>query len=130
MRRVCIIGAGVAGIVAARYLKEVSRVTLYEASSCIGGVWLYTKDKDVTKHTPMYKNLRTNLPKQLMTFRDLQHETNTPTFLTHQQVMDYIHLYCDKFNINDLISFNTPVTCLRPDTCTDPVKWIVSTGNG
>ena len=130
MKDVCVIGAGVAGLVAARYLREKFCVTIYEASPSIGGIWLYNKHETGVKHTPMYKNLRTNLPKQLMSFRDLPYHKDIPTFLTHGQVMKYLEDYSKKFSIADLIYFNTPVTSVKPETSTDPVKWIVSTANG
>ena len=130
MKDVCVIGAGVAGLVAARYLQENFCVTIYEASASIGGIWLYNKHKAGVKHTPMYKNLRTNLPKQLMTFRDLSYENNVPTFLTHGQVMDYLENYSKKFSLSNLIQFNTPVISVKPVQSTDPVKWNVTTKNG
>jgi cation diffusion facilitator CzcD-associated flavoprotein CzcO len=130
MKDICVIGAGVAGLVAARYLQEKFCVTIYEASSSIGGIWLYNKHMTGVKHTPMYKNLRTNLPKQLMTFRDLPYDQDIPTFLTHGQVMDYLDRYCQKFSISSLIKFDTPVISVKPELSSDPVKWIVSTTKG
>ena len=130
MKDVCVIGAGVAGLVAARYLREKFCVTIFEASSSIGGIWLYNKDKTGVKHTPMYKNLRTNLPKQLMTFRDLSYNKDVPTFLTHGHVMDYLENYSKKFSLSNLIQFDTPVISVKPVESTDSVKWNVTTTKG
>ena len=130
MKDVCVIGAGVAGLVAARYLREKFCVTIFEASSSIGGIWLYNKDKTGVKHTPMYKNLRTNLPKQLMTFRDLSYNKDVPTFLTHGHVMDYLENYSEKFSLSNLIQFDTPVISVKPVESTDSVKWNVTTTKG
>ena len=130
MRNVCVIGAGVAGLVAARYLREKFCVTIYEASGSIGGIWLYNKQQTGVKHTPMYQNLRTNLPKQLMTFRDLPYEEDIPTFLTHGHVMNYLNDYCKKFSLASLIEFNTSVISVKPEISSDPVKWSVTTTKG
>ena len=130
MKEVCVIGAGVGGLVATRYLMDKFNVTVYEATNNIGGVWLYNKGNKAEKPTPMYKNLRTNLPKQLMVFRDLPHTTDVPTFQTHFQVMTYLDRYCDMFGIRSFIQFNTPVMSLEPDLSSSPVKWLVKTKTG
>ena len=134
MKEVCIIGAGVAGLAAARYLRECFKVTIYEASSTIGGIWYYNKgDASVfngVKPTPMYKNLRTNLPKQLMSFRDLDYDDDIPTFPTHGQVMDYLEKYCTKFGVINDIQFSHPVLSVKPWLQDDTLKWLIKTPKG
>jgi len=53
-KRVCIIGAGPAGLAALRHVLQSPNLTgkLFEASNTIGGIWAYSD------MTPMYKNLR------------------------------------------------------------------------
>jgi cation diffusion facilitator CzcD-associated flavoprotein CzcO len=46
--RVCIIGAGPAGVIAYRHFKEFYNVTVYEASDRIGGLWNYVPETDET----------------------------------------------------------------------------------
>jgi cation diffusion facilitator CzcD-associated flavoprotein CzcO len=64
-RKVCIIGAGAAGLAAIRHVNASDSLTgiLYESSSEIGGIWNYTDhvgtDEDGRLiHSVMYKGLR------------------------------------------------------------------------
>ena len=64
--RVCVIGAGVAGLAAARHLSsqlDVFDVSVFEQASSIGGTWVYyenagTDENGVRIHSSMYRNLR------------------------------------------------------------------------
>lgn len=79
-----VIGAGPAGLVAARELKrEGHSVTMLEQMHEIGGVWLWNDgpvdiaikqdhgSTAVNRSCSMYASLRTNLPRELMGFSDL-----------------------------------------------------------
>lgn len=60
---VCIIGAGAAGLAAARHCKDAGfSCVVYEMSPEVGGVWVYTEDTHEDKygypvHSAMYKGL-------------------------------------------------------------------------
>lgn len=62
--KVAIIGAGPAGLSAAKHLLAagVSKVTIYEKSDEIGGVWRYTDTPDHPHATPVYDSLKINIP--------------------------------------------------------------------
>lgn len=63
MRRIAIIGAGSAGLCAAKYsIANGFDVTVYEKSNSVGGTWVYTDEigKDeygIDIHSSMYKGL-------------------------------------------------------------------------
>merc|ERR1712157_710039 len=76
---------------------------------------------NVKKDRPMYKNLRTNLPKEIMGFRekpflsvvnnnnnndnqDLKH--NIRSYVTHKDVMNYLNDYCNDYDLNQYIKYN------------------------
>ena len=66
-KNVCVIGAGTAGIVSIHELrKEGHTVTCFESEKQIGGAWAY----GTSTRSSIYKNLRTNNPKQIMAFED------------------------------------------------------------
>ena len=77
---VAVIGAGAAGLVCARELtRKGHHVHVYEGGRDVGGLWDYTSDveddllgKKPSRriHASIYKSLRTNLPGELMAFRD------------------------------------------------------------
>ena len=66
MIRVAVIGAGAAGLCAARYLlsqPEMLSAVVFEQTDSIGGTWVYTEEtgKDsngIPIHSSMYYNLR------------------------------------------------------------------------
>lgn len=60
----CVIGAGIAGLSTARYLKEEGiAFTVLETTQYVGGTWRYDPrigedENGVPLHTSMYKQLR------------------------------------------------------------------------
>jgi aliphatic glucosinolate S-oxygenase len=86
-----IVGAGVAGLIAARELqREGHRVEVFEKQAHVGGVWVIDErtesdvlgqDKERTKvHSSLYQSLRVNLPRELMSISDF------PFLPEHMQV--------------------------------------------
>ncbi|KAJ2078852.1 monooxygenase [Coemansia sp. RSA 988] len=144
-RQIGIVGAGPAGLAAAREFIEVNlsargkahanssldtatssqclpftSITVFERNNDVGGVWNYTPDarchfnlpQDSAAHaigqgyderspttggfpTPLYDNLRTNLPKDVMQFSDLAFPENLPDFPDRHAVHKYIHAFAD-----------------------------------
>lgn len=67
--RVCIVGAGAAGLAAARQATHIKysiynvQCDVYEQAGQVGGTWVYdhrtgTNEYGLPVHTSMYKNLR------------------------------------------------------------------------
>ncbi|XP_052145037.1 flavin-containing monooxygenase FMO GS-OX-like 9 [Oryza glaberrima] len=88
-RKVCVIGAGMAGLAAARELRrEGHAVTVLEQAGDVGGQWLYDPRADdddeedplaaaaaakpVRVHSSMYASLRLLGPREVMGFSDFQ----------------------------------------------------------
>lgn len=65
---VAVIGAGASGLAAARILSRngIQPVVL-EKEQSVGGVWDYRVS---TPDRPMYRGLRTNLPREIMAYRE------------------------------------------------------------
>ena len=115
--KVAIIGAGAAGLATARvFSRNGYRPRIYEASSSMGGVWNYhaQKDESTSSKSPMYAGLRTNLPRELMQFREFPWGNNglEPSFVTHETVQSYLKDYTDRFDLEALIQYNCRVTQL------------------
>jgi cation diffusion facilitator CzcD-associated flavoprotein CzcO len=48
MEKVCVIGAGLSGVISCRHFKDHYNVTVFEASDSIGGLWRFSEDTDDT----------------------------------------------------------------------------------
>ncbi|XP_052756556.1 senecionine N-oxygenase-like isoform X2 [Galleria mellonella] len=110
-QRVCVIGAGVAGLSTGRYLKEEGiPFTILEATKYVGGTWRYdsrvgTDENGLPIHTSMYKHLRTNLPKPTMELRGFPIPRKVQSFPSWQVYYDYIKDYAEHFDLLKHIKF-------------------------
>ncbi|KAF0891301.1 hypothetical protein E2562_009476 [Oryza meyeriana var. granulata] len=87
--RVAIIGGGISGLAAAKQLAAHDPV-VFEATPSIGGVW---------KHC-VYRSTRLQTPRPDYEFSDMAwRNRDDPTFPTHQEIIDYLESYADKFDL-------------------------------
>lgn len=112
MKKVCVIGAGVSGLVATKTcLEEGLEVVCLERSHDVGGVWLY-KDKPIPDRTEgqLYNCLVTNSSKMMLNFSDFPFSPSDPPYMPWKMVNEYYAAYADHFKIRPHIRFNTEVT--------------------
>ncbi|XP_019701036.1 flavin-containing monooxygenase FMO GS-OX3 isoform X2 [Harpegnathos saltator] len=94
---------------------------LWVLTGQIGGTWVYTDETHLDKHgllvhSSMYKNLRTNIPKELMQIPDFPFEDQDgPSFIHHSAIRLYILKYADHFNLYPYIKLNTLVKYVEPE---------------
>ncbi|TKA32850.1 hypothetical protein B0A50_01076 [Salinomyces thailandicus] len=115
---VCIVGAGPAGLVAAKTFLQTGNfeVTVYEKKDRLGGIWAIqedTKDGYLSFQTP------TNLSRFTVAFSDLdwrsvdlgsrQHEGKLPIFPKAWQVNRYLQTYQQKFVPRSVLNFSSEV---------------------
>ncbi|KAJ3588644.1 hypothetical protein NHX12_009498 [Muraenolepis orangiensis] len=123
--RVAVVGAGAAGLCAARHILARPAVyappVVYELTKNVGGTWCY--EERVGRYanglpipSSMYKNLRTNLPKEVMMFPDFPFDEPLPSFLPHQEVQRYLERYCQSYRVTPHIRFSTVVEGVIPVT--------------
>ncbi|CAM9225821.1 unnamed protein product [Phaeothamnion confervicola] len=106
--RVAVIGAGAAGLVAIRSLRDAGlRVSCFDAQPEPGGVWRYRPEG------VLYRGLVTNLPKQIMQFLDYPFPKEARSFLTHQDVFNYLRNYARDHDLLSLVGFSCAVTAVR-----------------
>ncbi|KYQ51849.1 Flavin-containing monooxygenase FMO GS-OX-like 3 [Trachymyrmex zeteki] len=133
--KIAIVGGGVAGLVVARHvvakLNSYSLV-LFEQSDHIGGTWVYTDETDLDKHgllihSSMYKNLRTNIPKEVMAIPDFPfQDLDVPSFVHHSLIKKYLMSYAKHFNLYPYIKLNTLVKRVEPETMNGRTLWLVT----
>lgn len=129
MQLVCIIGAGAAGLCAARLLSSVDcfKIMIFEQSATLGGTWRYTDDTAVDPHSSMYCNLRTNLPKEIMGFPDYPFPDSGESFVHHSKVLKYLEDYAIQYELLRYIKFKTRVKYVTPKNPHDNrTSWIVT----
>ncbi|KAM9846255.1 uncharacterized protein ACBR49_009563 [Aulostomus maculatus] len=123
LQRVAVVGAGAAGLCVARHVlsrpDSFTPPVLFELAANIGGTWCYeervgTLANGRPVHSSMYRDLRTNLPKEVMMFPDFPFDPNLNSFLPHQEVQCYLERYCHHHNIRPHIRFNTAVEHVKP----------------
>lgn len=137
-RHIAVIGAGAAGLVAARELRrQTHTVVVFERSHSIGGTWIYTPDTESDQlggvdrnrnilHGSLYDSLRTNLPRECMGFLDYPFVgiEDHRRFPHHKEVLRYLQAFGRDFGIEKLVRFGTEVVGVEMGFHD---KWIVKT---
>jgi len=129
-KRVAVIGAGAAGICAAKYMREAGfEVTVFEIGSQIGGMWCYENDNGLSS---AYRTLHINTSRGVTRFHDLDFDPDVQAFPDHWDMHRYLEKYAKHFDLVPLIRFNTPVKEVRPafNPQTEPPCWEVETADG
>jgi hypothetical protein len=124
--KICIIGAGSSGIVAAKTLQQHHiDFDCYEAGSKIGGNWRYQNDNQMSS---AYRSLHINTSKKMMEYSDFPMPKDYPHFPHHSQIISYFDDYVKHFNLLDKITFNTKVINVKFGK--EKGTYIVSTDKG
>ena len=127
-RKVAVIGCGASGLVAAReLLREGHQVSVFEQGNSVGGVWVYDPEIETDLlginvdrkrvHSSMYASLRTNLPREIMSFTDFPFlptekegsQRDTRRFPGHPEVASYLQDFAEHYKLMDYIHFSTVV---------------------
>lgn len=107
-RTVAVIGAGPAGLAAARWLTQRGfEPIIFEASAGLGGQW-----NQGAVHSAVWPGMRTNTSRIMTAFSDLDYPEGTATYPRHDEVLAYLQAYAEKFDLTRLIRFGTPVKLL------------------
>ena len=151
MKTVAVIGAGPAGLVAAKTLihslpEQTFRVTLFERSSRIGGLWDVESPAEDGLIDP---EMRTNLTQFTVSFSDLSWESinvnpkydiyhpdeaatnvlTAPIYPKAWQVNRYLQQYSERFIPEDIVSFNTQVVRAERIQQDEQSQWRITSVN-
>ncbi|MCL7027871.1 hypothetical protein MKW94_005685 [Papaver nudicaule] len=125
-RKVAVIGAGPAGLVASRELvREGHEVVVFEQNDRVGGTWVYDPNVDSDPlgldpsrtiiHSSLYDSLRVNLPREVMGFTDypfvaqVKDDRDPRRFPRHSEVLHYLEDFANHFGLVELIRFESEV---------------------
>lgn len=110
--KVCIIGAGSSGIVAAKTLLQRGiPFDCFEKGSGIGGLWRYENDNGLSV---AYQSLHINSSRRRTQFSDFKMPVDYPDFPHHTQIAQYFDAYVDHFGLRPHITFRTMVKHVQP----------------
>ncbi len=98
----------------ARHLidNKLCNVTIFEASSRIGGLWAY--DPDPNHPNALYNGLTTNIYRDSMHFPDLDFECDCPSYPPHSFILNYLQYFCRHFGLAQYIKFSHKVIKVTP----------------
>lgn len=130
-RRFAVIGAGAAGLCAAKYLVQngFDDVTVFEIGSKIGGLWCYRNDN---QRSAAYRTLHINTARNVTCFADFEFDPSVQLFPDHWDMHRYLMAYADRFDVTRRIRFNSRVVSVRPGpqySAAEP-HWEVELENG
>ncbi len=102
--KVCIIGAGIAGLVTAKVFLNIGfDVVVLEKEPALGGVWTASRT---------YPGLKANNSRETYCFSDFPHAESVGFFPKADDIRGYLESYADHFKIRPCIQFNCEVTQL------------------
>ena len=120
--RVCIVGAGPAGLSAARALKRLGiSYDQFERHSDVGGIW----DLD-NPGTPMYESAHFISSRKMSGFFDFPMPTSYPDYPGHRQILEYTRSFATAYGLRNAIRFHCTVTDVRREDD----GWLVTFDDG
>jgi dimethylaniline monooxygenase (N-oxide forming) len=117
--RVAIIGGGMSGVAAARYLKSQGFApVVFEAHSDLGGQWNIGNE-----FSGVWPSLRTNTAGFATRFSDVDYPPQVSIFPRHGEVLDMIRAMVAEAGLSDAFVFGAKVTGLERDGAGYHVRW-------
>jgi dimethylaniline monooxygenase (N-oxide forming) len=109
--KVCIIGAGAAGIATANALARTGLAfDWFELGSKLGGIWRYGNDSG----SSVYASLITNTSQVNMEWFGCRMPKARNDYLTHEEVLAYLVSFAARANLDTKITFSARVTSVKP----------------
>ncbi|GLZ79017.1 monooxygenase [Actinorhabdospora filicis] len=107
---VCVIGAGMAGLLAVKNLREHGfTVDCYERETAVGGSWNWRNDR-----SPVYASTHLISSRPLTEFPDFPMPDDWPDYPHHSQVLGYLERYTDHFGLREHIWFGSEISRVEP----------------
>ncbi|KAM9831339.1 flavin-containing monooxygenase 5-like [Neosynchiropus ocellatus] len=113
VHRVAVIGAGPSGLTSIKAcLDEGLEPTCFESSHDIGGLWRFKETPELGRAN-IYPSVIINSSKEMISFSDFPPPAHLPNHMLHTEVLLYLRLYAQAFNLLQHINFETTVVDVR-----------------
>ncbi|MEU8255562.1 NAD(P)/FAD-dependent oxidoreductase [Micromonospora inaquosa] len=114
--RIAVVGAGFAGVSAAKVLRQSGfDVTVFERAPDVGGVWSRTR---------RYPGLHTQNDKGTYHLSDLPMPADYPQWPSGEQVQRYLETYVERFGLGSALRLSTEVA--SAELVNDETGWLVA----
>ncbi|MGW4350508.1 flavin-containing monooxygenase [Nocardia sp. NPDC004582] len=121
-RKICIIGAGPAGLSAARALKRLGiPYEQFERHSDVGGIWDLNNPG-----TPMYESAHFISSRKTSGFFDFPMPEDYPDYPGNRQILEYTRSFAAAYGLREAIRFDCAVTGVEQDGG----DWLVTLDDG
>lgn len=129
--RVCVIGAGAAGLAAAKALVDRGiAFDWFEKGSMVGGLWRIDNDNG---GAAAYRTLHLNSSRPLTQYPSYPMPEDWPDYPSHEMMAEYFQRFAEDNGLLDRITFNTEVTRVAPlptEGSPGDAGWSVTTSDG
>lgn len=110
---ICIIGAGSSGMAAAKALAARGvAFEGFEIGSDIGGMWRYENDNGLSS---AYRSLHIDTSRGNLGYPDHPIPATYPDFLSHDEVLEWLESYAQRFDLKRHFRFNCRVEQIAPE---------------
>lgn len=124
--KVCVIGAGPAGLAAAKNLRQHGlAVDLIERAPDLGGNWLFG-----SPGSSVYASTHLISSKRMTQFTDFPMPKEFPPYLHHTQALSYLRSYALRFGLRECIEFGRTVEWVEPANGGSEEAWRVRLDHG
>jgi cation diffusion facilitator CzcD-associated flavoprotein CzcO len=121
----CIIGAGAAGLAAAKALADRGvAYHQFERGSMVGGLWQIDNDNGAA---PAYESLHLNSSRPNTQYPSYPMPDDWPDYPSHRLMAQYFESFAEHFGLRERITFGTSVQRVVPDP---RGGWDVTTSDG
>jgi len=120
--RVCVVGAGPAGLTTVKNLAEmgITDIVCHEAQGETGGIWVFSDDP---VRPSVYETAHTISSKRFSQFPDFPMPADYPDYPSNSQILDYMRAYEAHFGLGRYIRLNSRITGV---TARDGGGWVIS----